>query len=1415
MPRCSVCFRQLELDAICSRHAAAPLHDEPRASAAPPTPPMIPGHVVVDLLGVGAHAAVWRARRLDGPGTGAGPGGGPGGGPSPGPGVGPASEIAVEVAVKVAIAPTAQARERTLHERDMLARVGPPHVPALLGHGALADGRVYLILEKLAGPTLGARMSQMRAPPVPEVAAALADAVLTALAAMHAAGIVHGDLKPDNVFIEDRAATLRAVLVDLGLARAVGASSPGPPSAAGTLLYMAPEQFDGASADRRADVYAAGVLLFELLTLQPPFGGDASIVELGHRVRRPPRPSTIAPVARPIEDVILRCLAKDPDQRPPDAATLRAELAAAFAAAARPDSMPASRSEASRTPASGTPALGTPPVGVRVASASAAGTAAAAEASDEGSVTAVGAGDGPPTGEATPVPTRARGQRRHTTVAVAFLQASAGTADEDIQEAIEAAGGWLADFTGARYAVVFTHEATDNPVRRAVDVAQSLIDRHLCRRAIVDLASVQVRWRASGQPWFVSNVFSRAERYPTESDPEGVTLSEAVAAALPSLGGDAGPYRTTRAASRVSLRATTARLRALSAPFVGREALLADLLADFRTAMREVRPALTTLLGQPGLGKSCIAGVLAERMAEDFPWVQVRELRAYAPVGGDSTPLLRELLTWVLGLPSRSPGDAGRELVEQRLGPELGREAWCGVALAMGWLAPDAAPVRELGVAPGTLRIATARALGEALVRLARKRPQMILLDDAQWADDVVLDALEHATAAGRTAEIWCVVLARPGFADIRPTWGQRAASHHRRQLEALTRDDARELCRQLLEPATDVPVAVIDRLVARADCVPMLLVELVRGLVRQGLIKPRDRETGWYVDTDVLDALPDAPLLDWLTQRELEALTPEQAGHARMVSLLGPEFSADAVEGVLAGLDRSGHMGEFLLDARIGLEQLVSCGLLFAHRRGTFSFRHALIREAVAATVDPASAVHVHRAAYEHYCGSTVLASADRLSRLAWHAEQHGARSAALDAYRTMAEEARDKHDYLRAEQLFTRVLALLDEADWRGRMMARRGRGTMRYRLSRHQDAIADLAAARADARALGDLEAEIDLLLDEATALDWLGRFEHARELAEAAESRLRRCPSPRLEARVLKALGRAAVRAEELERGATLLARAAGKAAALGDTCYETLVVAQLMLGGLYAWLHRLDEAESVFERVIALCRSRNDTLHLAAALGNRVHLWAAHGRWDRMSADLEEHLALAQVLGNAWMERNAHHSVAAFCYWRGDLDSARKHLARVIVFDERGGESGQRPEGPLLLARIELASGDIEVARGLAYEIHAQQTAAESAAQREALLRPSDSLLLAMVTLAVRGDADPAAWEDLVSRAQALSLAQELCEIRDAQARTALRAGNVAAARAAWQAALASARPGTAFMLERLAAAMAALPATDR
>ena len=141
---------------------------------------------------------------------------------------------------------------------------------------------------------------------------------------------------------------------------------------------------------------------------------------------------------------------------------------------------------------------------------------------------------------------------------------------------------------------------------------------------------------------------------------------------------------------------------------------------------------------------------------------------------------------------------------------------------------------------------------------------------------------------------------------------------------------------------------------------------------------------------------------------------------------------------------------------------------------------------------------------------------------------------------------------------------------------------------------------------------------------------------------------------------------------------------------------------------------------------------------------------------------------------------------------------------------RGG-SALRPEGLLLLARVELAAGNLDAARNIATNIDAQQADAERQGHQDAILRPSDRLLLAMLQLAVRDDLDVHAWQDLVERASGMSLVYELVEICDARARTALRAGNVTETHATWQTALDLARPSAAFMVERLQAALASVP----
>src|SRR5262249_17048054 len=144
---------------------------------------------------------------------------------------------------------------------------------------------------------------------------------------------------------------------------------------------------------------------------------------------------------------------------------------------------------------------------------------------------------------------------------------------------------------------------------------------------------------------------------------------------------------------------------------------------------------------------------------------------------------------------------------------------------------------------------------------------------------------------------------------------------------------DAGELCRLLLRPVENVPEQALERLVARSQGIPLHLVELVRGLRRDGLIRQRADCEPWFVATDDLERIPDAPLVEWLAHRELEVLSPELAVHARLAALLGPHFSMADVEGILSELEKNGDDTQFLLDAQVGTKHLVKTGLLVRER--------------------------------------------------------------------------------------------------------------------------------------------------------------------------------------------------------------------------------------------------------------------------------------------------------------------------------------------------------------------------------------------------------------------------------------------------------------------------------------------------
>ena len=218
--------------------------------------------------------------------------------------------------------------ERFAREARSAARLSSPEVVAVHDQGTDAATRTaFLVMEHVAGGTLRDVVEQ--GPVSPARALALLEPVLRALAAAHGAGLVHRDVKPENVLLGDDG---RVKVADFGLARAIETSTLTVTTGLliGTVAYLAPEQVEHGRADTRTDVYAAGVLLFELLTGAPPYASDSPLsVAYRHVHEDVPAPgSQVEGIPASLDELVVRATRRDPSARPVDAGAFLAELQA-------------------------------------------------------------------------------------------------------------------------------------------------------------------------------------------------------------------------------------------------------------------------------------------------------------------------------------------------------------------------------------------------------------------------------------------------------------------------------------------------------------------------------------------------------------------------------------------------------------------------------------------------------------------------------------------------------------------------------------------------------------------------------------------------------------------------------------------------------------------------------------------------------------------------------------------------------------------------------------------------------------------------------------------------------------------------------------------------------------------------------
>ena len=202
------------------------------------------------------------------------------------------------------------------------ARLSHPHVVSVFDQGI--DGETaYLVLEYVPGATLRDVLRE-QGRFSPRAALEVTDGVLGGLSAAHDAGLVHRDVKPENVLL---APDGRIKVADFGLARAASTHT-ATGALIGTVAYVSPELVTGRPADTRSDLYAVGVMLYEMLTGEQPFNGDSAWqVALAHVNSEFPTPSSKVPgLSTELDELVRWCTEQDPEDRPHSAADLLSEL---------------------------------------------------------------------------------------------------------------------------------------------------------------------------------------------------------------------------------------------------------------------------------------------------------------------------------------------------------------------------------------------------------------------------------------------------------------------------------------------------------------------------------------------------------------------------------------------------------------------------------------------------------------------------------------------------------------------------------------------------------------------------------------------------------------------------------------------------------------------------------------------------------------------------------------------------------------------------------------------------------------------------------------------------------------------------------------------------------------------------------
>ena len=583
-------------------------------------------------------------------------------------------------------------------------------------------------------------------------------------------------------------------------------------------------------------------------------------------------------------------------------------------------------------------------------------------------------------GEAALGPAHGETQRRVVTVLfadlVGFTTLSSTRDPETIQELqrryfdrareiISRYGGAVEKFIGdAVMALWGAPVAHEDDAERAVRAALDLVDMvpavgrefgvDLQLRAGVLTGEAAVAMGAEGQGMVTGDMVNTAARLQSAAPPGGVLVGEAtriaaepaiafVSAGDRELKGKAAPVAAWQAMSVVGELGGARRPDAIEPPFVGRGDELRFLKEQFHATGRERRARLVSLVGQAGIGKSRLAWELEKYL--DGVVEQVWWHRGRSPSYGEGVTFwaLGEMLRRRAGLAEGDDEETTRRAVAAMLEQHIQDPA------ERAWIEPRILVLFGIGETPSGGRTELYAAWRTFFERLADEGTVAFVVEDLQWSDDGLLDFLEHLLDWGRTSPIFVLTLSRPELLERRPGWGTDRRGAISMRLDPLNDAAMREMLHGI---APDLPESIVFPVVARADGIPLYVVETLRMLVATGRLAHENGlviPTGSALRPEDVGALDVPPTLQALVAARLDRLPAADRALLQDAAVLGQTFTIDGLAAV------SGEDAESLsarLDSLVRREILTVETDPRAPTRGQHAFVQSLVREVTYSTL-------------------------------------------------------------------------------------------------------------------------------------------------------------------------------------------------------------------------------------------------------------------------------------------------------------------------------------------------------------------------------------------------------------------------------------------------------------------------------